>query len=75
MLFGINFFRARSKITIGMAPVIFRKTAKKICLRFLTNERSKHVRYLLVKDTSVSSSSVCCTCSSEVMLFKSLRAP
>ena len=29
MLFGINFFRARSKITIGMAPVIFRKAAKK----------------------------------------------
>lgn len=29
MLFGINFFRVRSKISIGMAPVICRKAAQK----------------------------------------------
>lgn len=41
MLFGINFFRVRSKISIGMAPVIFRKAAqKKNCLRLFVSKRT-----------------------------------
>lgn len=59
MLVGINFsFRARSKITIGMAPVIFRKVAKKKkhCLRFFASKRTIEACavFALQRDTSLS---------------------